>query len=305
MSSTTSGALAALDPAPVWLNSEPLTAAALRGRVVLVDFWTYSCVNWLRTLPYVRAWAERYRDRGLVVVGAHAPEFGFEHDLDNVRRAVAELDVGYPVVIDNDFSIWRAFDNHYWPAVYLVDGEGRVRFQHFGEEAYAETERAIQQLLGIDEELVRIDAGGLAAAADWDHLKSPETYVGAARGEGRSDHRADALALNQWALAGEWTVDEESAVLDEAPGSIAYRFEGRDLNLVLTPPHSGAPARFTVRLDGQVPGDDRGIDVDEDGEGAIVEPRMYQLTRQSRIRQRTFEVTFRDPGVAAYVFTFG
>jgi thiol-disulfide isomerase/thioredoxin len=305
MSSTTSGALAALDPAPVWLNSEPLTAAALRGRVVLVDFWTYSCVNWLRTLPYVRAWAERYRDRGLVVVGAHAPEFGFEHDLDNVRRAVAELDVGYPVVIDNDFSIWRAFDNHYWPAVYLVDGEGRVRFQHFGEEAYAETERAIQQLLGIDEELVRVDAGGLAAAADWDHLKSPETYVGSARGEGRSDHRADALALNQWALAGEWTVDEESAVLDEAPGSIAYRFEGRDLNLVLTPPHSGAPARFTVRLDGQVPGDDRGIDVDEDGEGAIVEPRMYQLTRQSRIRQRTFEVTFRDPGVAAYVFTFG
>jgi thiol-disulfide isomerase/thioredoxin len=303
--SSTAGALAALDHAPVWLNSEPLTAAALRGRVVLVDFWTYSCVNWLRTLPYVRAWAERYRDRGLVVVGAHAPEFGFEHDLDNVRRAIADLEVGYPVVIDNDFSIWRAFDNHYWPAVYLVDGEGRVRFQHFGEEAYAETERAIQGLLGIDEEVVHVNADGLAAAADWDHLKSPETYVGSARGEGRSDHRADALALNQWALAGEWTADEESAVLDEAPGSIAYRFEGRDLNLVLTPPHSGAPARFTVRLDGQAPGDDRGIDVDEDGEGAIVEPRMYQLTRQSRIRQRTFEVTFRDPGVAAYVFTFG
>jgi thiol-disulfide isomerase/thioredoxin len=302
---STSGALAALDHAPVWLNSEPLTAAALRGRVVLVDFWTYSCVNWLRTLPYVRAWAERYRDRGLVLVGAHAPEFGFEHDLDNVRRAIADLDVGYPVVIDNDFSIWRAFDNHYWPAVYLVDGEGRVRFQHFGEEAYAETERAIQQLLGVDEELVRVAADGLAAAADWDHLKSPETYVGPARGEGRADHRADALALNQWALAGEWAVDEESAVLDEAPGSIAYRFEGRDLNLVLAPPHSGAPARFTVRLDGQAPGDDRGIDVDEDGEGAIVEPRMYQLTRQGRVRQRTFEITFRDPGVAAYVFTFG
>ena len=303
--SSTAGALAALDHAPVWLNSEPLTAAALRGRVVLVDFWTYSCVNWLRTLPYVRAWAERYRDRGLVVVGAHAPEFGFEHDLDNVRRAIADLDVGYPVVIDNDFSIWRAFDNHYWPAVYLVDGEGRVRFQHFGEEAYAETERAIQGLLGIDEEVVHVNADGLAAAADWDHLKSPETYVGSARGEGRSDHRADALTLNQWALAGEWTVDDEFAVLDEAPGSIAYRFEGRDLNLVLTPPHSGAPARFTVRLDGQPPGDDRGVDVDEDGEGAIVEPRMYQLTRQSRVRQRTFEITFRDPGAAAYVFTFG
>ncbi len=303
--SSTAGALAALDHAPVWLNSEPLTAAALRGRVVLVDFWTYSCVNWLRTLPYVRAWAERYRDRGLVVVGAHAPEFGFEHDLDNVRRAIADLEVGYPVVIDNDFSIWRAFDNHYWPAVYLVDGEGRVRFQHFGEEAYAETERAIQGLLGIDEEVVHVNADGLAAAADWDHLKSPETYVGSARGEGRSDHRADALTLNQWALAGEWTVDDEFAVLDEAPGSIAYRFEGRDLNLVLTPPHSGAPARFTVRLDGQPPGDDRGVDVDEDGEGGIVEPRMYQLTRQSRVRQRTFEITFRDPGAAAYVFTFG
>ena len=303
--SSTAGALAALDHAPVWLNSEPLTAAALRGRVVLVDFWTYSCVNWLRTLPYVRAWAERYRDRGLVVVGAHAPEFGFEHDLDNVRRAAAELRVGYPVVIDNDFSIWRAFDNHYWPAVYLVDGDGRVRFQHFGEEAYAETERAIQGLLGIDEEVVHVNADGLAAAADWDHLKSPETYVGSARGEGRSDHRADALTLNQWALAGEWTVDDEFAVLDEAPGSIAYRFEGRDLNLVLTPPHSGAPAGFTVRLDGHPPGDDRGVDVDEDGEGAIVEPRMYQLTRQSRVRQRTFEITFRDPGAAAYVFTFG
>ena len=303
--SSTAGALAALDHAPVWLNSEPLTAAALRGRVVLVDFWTYSCVNWLRTLPYVRAWAERYRDRGLVVVGAHAPEFGFEHDLDNVRRAIADLEVGYPVVIDNDFSIWRAFDNHYWPAVYLVDGEGRVRFQHFGEEAYAETERAIQGLLGIDEEVVHVNADGLTAAADWDHLKSPETYVGSARGEGRSDHRADALTLNQWALAGEWTVDDEFAVLDEAPGSIAYRFEGRDLNLVLTPPHSGAPARFTVRLDGQPPGDDRGVDVDEDGEGAIVEPRMYQLTRQSRVRQRTFEITFREPGAAAYVFTFG
>ena len=177
------GALSALDSAPVWLNTEPLTAAGLRGRVVLVDVWTYSCVNWLRTLPYVRAWHERYRDRGLVVVGVHAPEFGFEHDLDNVRRAVAALDVGYPVVIDNDFAIWRSLDNHYWPAVYLVDGEGRVRFQHFGEEAYEETERAIQQLLGVDEGLVDVDAGGLAEAADWDALRSPETYLGSARGE--------------------------------------------------------------------------------------------------------------------------
>ena len=219
-------ALSALDGAPVWLNSEPLTAEGLRGRVVLVDFWTYSCVNWLRTLPYVRAWHERYRDRGLVVVGVHAPEFGFEHDLDNVRRAVGELDVGYPVVIDNDFAIWRSFENHYWPAVYLVDGDGRVRFHHFGEEAYEETERAIQQLLGVDEELVRVDAGGVAEAADWDALGSPETYLGSARGERRGDRRADGLALNQWALAGEWTVGDESAVLDAAGGSIALPLRG-------------------------------------------------------------------------------
>ena len=247
---------------------------------MLVDFWTYSCVNWLRTLPYVRAWHERYRDRGLVVVGVHAPEFGFEHDLDNVRRAVGELDVGYPVVIDNDFTIWRSFENHYWPAVYLVDGDGRVRFHHFGEEAYEETERAIQQLLGVDEELVRVDAGGLAQAADWGALRSPETYLGHARGERRSDRPADELALNQWALAGEWSVGEEAAVLDTAAGSIAYRFEGRDLNLVLAPPASGAPVRFAVLLDGQPPGDAHGLDVDESGEGTLSEPRMYQLVRQ-------------------------
>jgi thiol-disulfide isomerase/thioredoxin len=297
-------ALAALDGASVWINSEPLTAAGLRGRVVLVDFWTYSCVNWLRTLPYVRAWHERYRDRGLVVIGAHAPEFGFEHDLANVRRAVGELDVGYPVVIDNDFAIWRAFDNHYWPAVYLLDGDGRVRFHHFGEEAYAETERAVQQLLGVDEELVRVDAGGLAEAADWDALRSPETYLGSARGEPRGDVRADALALNQWTLTGEWSVGEEAAGLDAAAGSIAYRFEGRDLNLVLAPPGSGA-VRMSVRLDGGPPGDDHGLDVDASGEGTLDEPRMYQLVRQRAVRRRTFEITFAEPGVRAYAFTFG
>jgi thiol-disulfide isomerase/thioredoxin len=299
-------ALAQLDQATVWLNSEPLTAEALRGRVVLVDFWTYSCVNWLRTLPYVRAWAERYADRGLVVVGVHAPEFGFEHDLDNVTRATAELGVGYPVVIDNDFAIWRSFDNHYWPAVYLVDRDGRIRFHHFGEEAYEETERAIQEVLSIDEELVRVDAGGLATPANWDTLRSPETYVGYARGERRIDSPADGLALNEWALAGQWTVDDESAVLDAAAGSIAYRFEGRDLNLVLTPAGAGGAARFAVLLDGQPPGDDHGLDVDGSGEGAVAEPRMYQLVRQrGPIRQRTFEITFLDPGVRAYVFTFG
>jgi thiol-disulfide isomerase/thioredoxin len=301
-----SSALSALDGAHVWLNTEPLAAAGLRGRVVLVDFWTYSCVNWLRTLPYVRAWHERYRDRGLVVVGVHAPEFGFEHDLANVRRATGELDVGYPVVIDNDFTIWRSFDNHYWPAVYLVDGDGHVRFHHFGEEAYEETERAIQQLLGVDEELVRVDAGGVAEAADWDALRSPETYVGYVRGERRSARRADELALNQWTLGGEWAVDEESAVLEAAGGSIAYRFEGRDLNLVLTPPASGAPVRFAVLLDGGPPDGDHGVDVEESGEGSLSEPRMYQLVRQSGpVRPRTFEITFLDPGVRAYVFTFG
>ena len=304
--STNYSALSAIDGAPVWINSEPLTAEGLRGRVVLVDFWTYSCVNWLRTLPYVRAWHEKYRDRGLVVVGVHAPEFGFEHDLDNVRRAAGELDVGYPVVIDNDFTIWRSFENHYWPAVYLVDGDGRVRFHHFGEEAYEETERAIQQLLGVDEELVRVDAGGVAEAADWGALRSPETYLGYARGERRSHRRAHRLALNRWTFAGEWTVDYESAVLDATGGSIAYRFEGRDLNLVLAPPTAGAPVRFTVLLDGQPPADDHGLDVDESGAGALSEPRMYQLVRQhGAIRQRTFEITFDAAGVRAYVFTFG
>jgi thiol-disulfide isomerase/thioredoxin len=298
--------LSALDDAPVWLNSEPLTAEGLRGRVVLVDFWTYSCVNWLRTLPYVSAWDESYRDRGLVVVGVHAPEFGFEHDLDNVQRATRELGVGYPVVIDNDFTIWRSFENRYWPAVYLVDRDGRVRFRHFGEGAYEETERAIQQLLGIDGETARVDAGGLAEAADWDTLGSPETYVGRARGERRSGRRADGLGLNDWALAGEWAVGEEAAVLEAAAGSIAYRFQARDLNLVLAPPASGAAVRFAVRLDGQPPGDAHGLDVDEAGEGAVAEPRMYQLVRQrGAVAERAFEITFLDAGVRVYVFTFG
>jgi thiol-disulfide isomerase/thioredoxin len=298
-------ALAALDDAPVWLNSEPLTADGLRGSVVLVDFWTYSCVNWLRTLPYVSAWDGRYRDRGFVVVGVHAPEFGFEHDLGNVRRAVGELEVGYPVVIDNGFDIWRSFGNRYWPAAYLVDGDGRVRFRHFGEGAYEETERAIQELLGVDEETVRVDAGGVAEAADWETLGTPETYVGSARGEGRSP-RADGLALNHWALPGQWSVGDEAAVLEAPGGSIAFRFQARDLNLVLAPPDSSTPVRFAVRLDGRPPGEDHGVDVDEAGEGTVSEPRMYQLVRQREaVTERTFEITFLAPGVRAYVFTFG
>jgi thiol-disulfide isomerase/thioredoxin len=303
----TSHPLTALDRAPVWLNSPPLTAEALRGRVVLVDFWTYSCINWLRTLPYVRAWHERYRDRGLTLIGAHAPEFGFEHEIDNVHRAAHDLEVGHPVVIDNDFSIWRAFDNQYWPALYLLDGGGRVRFQHFGEGAYEQSEEAIQQLLGVDEPPVAVDAGGLALAADWDRLRSPETYLGRARGERpRDDPDPGALGLNQWTLDGPWTVGAEAAVLDAAPGAIAFRFQARDLNLVLAPEPAGGPVGFTVRLDGEPPGEDHGLDVDPAGEGTLAEPRMYQLVRRrAGAGPGTFAITFHGAGVRAYVFTFG
>ncbi len=302
----TQNALSALDTASVWLNSEPLTAENLRGHVVLVDFWTYSCVNWLRTLPYLSAWEERYRERGFVLVGAHAPEFGFEHNLENVRRATRELGIGYPVVIDNGFAIWRSFENHYWPAVYLVDREGELRFHHFGEGDYEQTGRAIQRLLGVEEEAVRVDADGLAEAADWDTLGSPETYLGSARGERRSDPRGDGLALNHWALSGAWSVGGEAAVLDAPPGNVAYRFKARDLNLVLAPPAAEGRVRFSVRLDAQPPGDAHGLDVDAAGEGAVTDPRMYQLIRQrAAVAERDFEITFLDPGVRAYVFTFG
>jgi len=295
-------ALASLDAADVWLNSPPLTAAALGGRAVLVDFWTYSCVNWLRTLPYVRAWSERYADRGLVVVGVHAPEFGFEHDLANVRRAVSDLDVPYPVVIDNDFAIWRAFGNHYWPAAYLVDGTGRVRYHHFGEEAYAETERAIQSLLAIEEDLVEVDVSGFTAPADWAALRSPETYVGFARGDPARATVAD-LGPDEWALSGDWVVAEEHAALRAGAGAVAYRFEARDLNLVLG---ADRPVPFTVLLDGAPPGEDAGVDTDPAGAGVLAEPRMYQLVRtRGPVRERTFELRFAGPGARAYVFTFG
>jgi hypothetical protein len=219
---------------------------------------------------------------------------------------VRELGVGYPVVIDNDFAIWRSLDNHYWPALYLVDGDGRVRFHHFGEGAYEDIEKAIQQLLGVDEETARVEAGGVAEAADWDTLGSPETYVGSARGAHRSGASANGLALNQWALPGNWAVGEEAAVLEAAGGSIAYRFQARDLNLVLAPPSSGVPVRFAVKLDDQPPGDAHGVDVDESGEGAVIKPRMYQLVRQrGAVAERDFEITFLEPGVRAYVFTFG
>jgi thiol-disulfide isomerase/thioredoxin len=302
--------LTALDRAPTWLNSPPLTAEGLRGSTVLVDFWTYSCVNWLRTLPYLRAWHERYRERGLTLIGVHAPEFGFEHDLGNVHRAAHELDVGYPVVIDNEFAIWRAFENQYWPALYLLDGSGRQRFQHFGEGRYDQTEAAIQDVLGLDGEApVDVDAGGQALAADWDRLRSPETYVGRARGERRAalDTPAAALGLNEWGLGGAWAEGAEAATLEAAPGSIAYRFQARDVNLVMAPPAGGGAVRFTVQVDGAAPGDAHGLDADAAGEGVVTEPRMYQLVRQPRAAAgpREFTVTFHDPGVRAYVFTFG
>jgi thiol-disulfide isomerase/thioredoxin len=298
--------LTPLDGAGVWLNSEPLTAEGLRGSVVAVDFWTYSCVNWLRTLPYLRAWAARYADHGFVLVGAHAPEFGFEHDLDNVGRATRALDLAYPVVIDNDYAIWTAFANHYWPALYLVDRDGRLGFHHFGEGAYDTIERAIQKQLDVDEALSVVDAGGVAEAADFDALGSPETYVGYARGERRSERDAAELGLNEWALSGDWTIGGEAAVLEQGSGSIAYRFHARDLNLVMAPPSPGASARFTVLIDGNPPGPDGGLDVDEAGHGMVSEPRMYQLIRRrGGARDGTFEIRFLDPGVRAYVFTFG
>jgi hypothetical protein len=294
-------ALSELDRATEWVNSEPLTAAGLRGSVVAVQFCTYSCINWIRTLPYVRAWASAYRDRGLVVVGAHAPEFAFEREIEGVRRAMAEMDVEHPIVLDNEYAIWRSFDNHYWPALYLVGADGRVRYQHFGEGAYEETEAAIRQLVRAEDEPVDVEASGVEAAADWETLATPETYVGYARGDRPAG--SGRLALNQWTVAGQWAVEEESARLQEAGGSISFRFQARDLNLVLTPE---AKAAFTVLLDGQPPGDAHGLDVDEQGRGTVSEPRMYQLVRQpGAVRERTFEMTFDEPGVRAYVFTFG
>jgi hypothetical protein len=299
-------ALIPLDAATAWLNSEPLSADALRGSVVAVQFCTYSCVNWIRTLPYIRAWADRYRDGGLVIVGAHAPEFAFERELDGVRRAMEAMSVEHPIVLDNEYAIWDSFGNRFWPALYVVDGEGRIRYQHFGEGNYEESETVIQELLGVDGEAVDVEASGIEAAADWDDIRSPETYVGYARGNPWVGDRAGDLALNQWVLAGKWTVEQEFAGLDGPGGSIAYRFEARDLNLVLTPPASGAAVRFAVSLDGRPPGTAQGADTDERGNGTVDEPRLYQLVRlPGGAAERTFEITFEDAGVRAYVFTFG
>jgi thiol-disulfide isomerase/thioredoxin len=318
------GELSSLGSATEWINSPPLTAAGLRGKIVLIDFWTYTCINWLRSLPYVRAWAEKYRDQGLVVIGVHTPEFAFEKDIDNVRRAAQDMRLAYPIAIDNDYAIWRGFKNQYWPALYFVDAQGRMRHHQFGEGAYEQAEKTIQQLLveagagGIGHDLVAVDARGVEAAADWASLKSPENYVGYERTEGfaspggailgkRRIYAAPAqLSLNRWALSGDWTVEKQATVLNEANGRIVYHFYARDLHLVMGPTMRGTSVRFRVRIDGQPPGAAHGTDVDDQGNGTVVEQRLYQLIRQSKpVADRQLEIEFLDPGVEAYAFTFG
>jgi thiol-disulfide isomerase/thioredoxin len=314
----------ALDGATGWLNTEPLTTDGLRGRVVLVDFWTYTCINWRRTLPYIRAWAAKYRAAGLVVLGVHTPEFSFERDLSHVRQQVANMGITYPVALDSDYAVWEAFSNHYWPALYFVDASGRIRHHRFGEGDFGHSEMVIRRLLAEsgadlpDEPLVAVTASGAEVPADWDTLMTGETYLGYARTtdfassqELATDARRDyglppRLALNHWALAGSWTVGPEAAVLDGSGGSIAYRFWARDLHLVAGPAPGGGAVRFRVRLDRQPPGPDRGVDVDGAGAGTLTEPRMYQLIRQhGPVTERTFDITFLDPGANGYVFTFG
>jgi thiol-disulfide isomerase/thioredoxin len=306
-----------LGGATEWLNSEPLGPAELRDHVVLVNFWTLTCINWLRQEPYVRAWSQAYRDDGLVVIGVHTPEFSFEHEIDRVRRATKERGIDYPVAADNDYEIWSAFDNHYWPALYFVDAEGIIRDEHFGEGRYEESERVIQRLLDVEREIVSVEALGVEAEADWDHLRTPETYLGTTRGErfaspggAAFDERRvyevpQPMSLNHWALAGEWTIGREKVVLGEGGGTIGFRFHARDAHLVLS---AGArePIPFRVLLDGEAPGLSHGVDVDEDGNGLLRDGRLYQLVREhDAVQERTLEITFLEPGAEAYAFTFG
>jgi thiol-disulfide isomerase/thioredoxin len=318
------GRMPSLDGATGWLNSRPLTTADLRGKVVLVQFWTYTCINWLRTLAYLRAWDEKYKGQGLLVIGVHTPEFDVEHDLNNVRRATKDLRIDYPVAIDSDYAIWSAFNNHYWPAFYFVDAQGQIRHHRFGEGDYEMSEMILQQLLteagisGIGHDLVSVDARGAEAAADWDSLRSPENYLGYQRTQNFASSDGAVLdtphvyaaptrlRLNHWALAGDWTVHRQAVALNQAEGRIAYRFHARDLHLVMGPAAPGTPVRFRVLLDGQPPGAAHGTDVDDQGNGTVTEPRLYQLIRQpGPVTERTFEITFLDPGVQAYAFTFG
>ena len=318
------GELPGFDGATGWLNSPPLTPAGLRGQVVVVGFWTYTCINWLRQLPYLRAWAAKYSGHGLVVIGVHTPEFGFEHDPDNVRRAAADRQIEYPVATDNDYAVWTAFDNHYWPALYFADVQGRIRHHHFGEGEYQQSEMIIQQLLteagaaGVPRDLVSVDPRGAEVPADWAALRSPENYTGYERTENFASpggiqparpHRYTAppqLRLNHWALAGDWTMGEQATTLDAAGGQLTYRFQARDVNLVMGSEAPGTPVRFRVLLDGQPPGAARGADTDGLGGGTVTEQRLYQLIRQpERITERTFQITFADPGVQTFAFTFG
>jgi thiol-disulfide isomerase/thioredoxin len=306
-----------LGGATAWLNSEPLGPDDLRGRVVLANFWTLTCINWLRQEPYVRAWSQAYRDDGLVVIGVHTPEFGFEHDIELVRLATRARSIDYPVAMDNEYAVWDAFANHYWPALYFVDRDGVIRDQHFGEGRYEESERVIQRLLGVDREPVAVEGAGVEAPADWDHLQTPETYLGYARGErfasaagAAYDERQtyelpERLPLNSWALAGEWTIGRERVALDEAGGSIAYRFHARDVHLVLSAARD-ASIPFRVLLDDEPPGPSHGVDVDDDGYGVLGDGRLYQLVRENgAVRERTLQITFMKPGAEAYAFTFG
>jgi thiol-disulfide isomerase/thioredoxin len=306
-----------LGGATEWLNSEPLGPVELRGHVVVVNFWTLTCINWLRQEPYVRAWSRAYRDDGLVVIGVHTPEFSFEHEIDRVRQATREREIDYPVAIDNDYGIWSAFANNYWPALYFIDADGIIRDHHFGEGRYEESERVIQRLLGVERELVPIEGLDVEAEADWDNLRTPETYLGYGRGEhfaspdgaALDERRAyelpERLRLSHWALAGEWTIGHENVVLEEAGGSIAFRFDARDAHLVLSP-GAREPIPFRVLLDGEAPGPSHGVDVDEDGNGLLQHGRLYQLVREhDAVRERTLEIKFLGPGAEAYAFTFG
>lgn len=315
--------LASLALATTWLNAQPLTAAALRGKVVLIEFWTYSCINWRRQLPYVRAWAEKYNEQGLVVIGVHTPEFSFEKNVDNVRWASKEMHVAYPIAIDNDHAIWRGFSNEYWPALYFVDAKGKIRHSHFGEGEYQQSEEQIQKLLveagvgGSRNELASVDASGAEAAADWNDLESGENYLGYGRtenfvsGSTAADKRRvysppSRLGLNEWALSGNWTIGKEAIAVNEPNGHIAYCFHARDLHLVMGPSKPGAAVQFRVLIDGRPPGGAHGVDVDEQGNGTVIEQRMYQLIRQpAPIGDRRFEIEFLGSGVEAFSFTFG
>jgi thiol-disulfide isomerase/thioredoxin len=317
------GELPSLYGAVQWLNSPPLTPEALKGKVVVVDFWTYSCINCLRAIPYVRAWYEKYKDEGLVVIGVHTPEFAFEKNIDNVKKAVADLKIDFPVAVDNDYAIWRAFKNMYWPADYFIDDQGRIRDHTFGEGDYAGSEHTIQRLLeeagrtGVSGGFVKVSTTGAQLASDEGDVKSLETYIGYGRAENfispggamkDSSHvyaAGQPQQLNQWGLSGDWTIGDERAILNKKDGSITYRFHARDLHLVLGSPNGGA-IRFRITIDGEPPGDSRGADIDADGLGVVTGQRLYQLVRQNgAIADHTFEIRFLNPGVEAYAFTFG